>query len=105
MHTRVFQDRSVSLTDAIGTVSAASRRLAGGDARMSQHEFNAAAIVNGRLDLLDRDFRLELVAMGRDWAHAAIEQIFTNWDKEMTLPAEHAEAPVGDQRMFLAPPA
>ena len=68
---------------------------------MSQHEFNAA-VKNGRLDLLDRDYRIELVAMVREWTHAVIEQIFMNWHKEMTLPAEHAEGAVGDQPIFPA---
>ena len=101
MYTRVFPDGSVSLSEyAIGSVAKASRRLAQGDRRLSTHDFNAAAIVNGRLDLLDREYRVELIAMGRDWAHAVIEQIFEHCEKEMRLPARHKEAPVGDQCMF-----
>lgn len=101
MPTREFLYSSVSVAEhTIAAIQKASHRMAQHDFGMSEHEYNAAAIVNGRLDLLDNDYRIELVSMGRDYAHAVIEQIFINWDKEMILPADHEEGPIGDQRMF-----
>lgn len=83
------------------TIGAASDCLNKGDTRLSQHEFTAAAIVNGRIDLLaNRDFRRALVEMGRTWAHATIEAIFDHWEREMVLPADHPQCPSGDQRIF-----
>ena len=97
MPTREFLHGSVYTMD---TIQKASRRMAQHEIGVSEHEYKAGAIVNGRLDLLDRDYRIELVAMGREYAHAVVEQIFINWEKEMTLPVDHKEAPVGDQRLF-----
>ena len=83
------------------SVEQASERLTKGDLSMSQHERTAAAIVNGRLDLLNHDdFRRPLIEMGRSWAHATIEMIFDHRDREMRLPSDHPRCPVGDQRIF-----
>ena len=104
MPTREFRHSSASVTEhTIDAIQKASRRMAQHDFGMSEHEYNGAAIVNGRMDLLDRDYRIELVAMGPEYAHAVIEQIFINWEREMTLPAEHKDAPLGDQRVFPQP--
>ena len=83
------------------SIRQASERLNKGNLSMSRHERTAAALVNGRLDLLNHDdFRLPLVEMGRSWAHATIEIIFDHWDREMTLRADHPGFPTGDQRIF-----
>lgn len=84
--------------DAIGR---ASKRLAEGGGGLSEHELTAAAIVNGRIDLLtNEDFRGAFIEMGRAWAHATIESIFDHWEREMTLPSSDPRCPVGDQRIF-----
>lgn len=92
----------VRMTDYdLDTIGQASARLNSGDRSLSQHECTAAAIVNGRLDLLqDDDYRRALVEMGRSWAHAAIELIFDHSEREMGLPGNHPRCPVGDQRIF-----
>ena len=97
-----MNNRIVRLTDYdFELIGQASERLNDGDMRLSRHEHSAAAIVNGRLDLLEEDdFRLSLIAMGRSWAHAAIEIIFDHWDREMTLRGDDPRCPVGDQRIF-----
>lgn len=100
MRTIAPPSRTITLSDDdLNTVANASRRLASDDDGMSQHEFNAAAIVNGRLDLLE-SFRKDLVLMGRAWAHATIEVIFDHWDREMTLAHDDPANPIGDQRIF-----
>ena len=82
-------------------IEQASERLNKGDLSMSQHERTAAAIVNGRLDLLNHDdFRRPLIEMGRSWAHATIEMIFDHLEREMTLRADNPRCPAGDQRIF-----
>jgi len=83
------------------TIAQASERLSNGDLKLSQHEQTAAAIVNGRMDLLDEaDFRRPLIRMGRGWAHTTIEMIFDHWEREMELPGDHTRCPTGDQRIF-----
>ena len=83
------------------SIEQASERLNKGDLSMSQHERTAAAIVNGRMDLLNHDdFRRPLIEMGRSWAHVTIEMIFDHWQHEMTLRADHPRCPTGDQRIF-----
>lgn len=67
---------------------------------LSKHEYNAAAIVNGRLDWLDEDLRSTLISMDRDFAFTVVAVILENWDREMRLPADHADAPKGDQRVI-----
>jgi hypothetical protein len=105
-HVRKFDSHGGSFeTDgnAFDDIRNASCRLADagrGGGGLSTHEYNAAAIVNGRLDLLEQDFRMTLIAMGPDWAHAVIAAIFDNWERELTLPADHADAPHGDQRLI-----
>lgn len=100
MSTSTNQDQPAWAKDyAIREVFKASLRLANGDRSMSRHEYAAAAIINGRTDFLVGDYRVALVEMGRDYAHAVIEAIFDNWEREMTLPADHPAAPIGDQCM------
>jgi hypothetical protein len=82
------------------TIANASDRLMQGDQTLSTHEFNSAAIVNGRFDLLDDDFRKALIEMGRTWAHATIAKIFDHWEREMALAPDHPNCPSGDQRIF-----
>lgn len=105
MMKRVIDDlnnRVVRLTRYdFDTIAQASKRLNDGDLKLSQHERAAAAIVNGRMDLLEHaDVRRALVSMGRSWAHATIEMIFDHWEREMQLPSNHPQCPVGDQRIF-----
>lgn len=85
----------------LDTIKAASARLVVEDTNLSKHESTAAALVNGRIDLLaDPDFRRALIEMGRSWAHATIETIFDHWEREMELPSDHPRCPKGDQRIF-----
>ena len=106
MNTRQIIDdqnnRVVRITDYdFDTIERASKRLAEGGGGLSEHEFTAAAIVNGRIDLLtNADFRRAFIAMGRAWAHATIETIFDHWEHEMALPPSDPRCPVGDQRIF-----
>ena len=83
------------------TIAQASERLNNGDLKLSQHVRAAAAIVNGRMDLLEHaDVRRALVSMGRSRAHATIEMIFDHWEREMELSSDHPRCPDGDQRIF-----
>ena len=101
MRTKKFPGGSVSLTEyAINTVAGASLHLAQGGRGLSTHEYTAGAMVNGRMDLIEGDFRFALIAMGQDWAHAVIEAIFALHHNEMTLPASHPGAPINGQRLF-----
>lgn len=94
-------EHAIAISDCdLETVSRASRRAAEDDFKMSEHEFNAAAIINGRLDDLGEDFRRALVGMGRGWSHAVIEAIFDHWEREMALRPDDPDCPVGDQRIF-----
>ena len=97
-----MNNRVVRLTEYdFDTIEQASERLNNGDLNLSQHEHTAAAIVNGRMDLLEHaDVRQALVSMGRGWAHATIEMIFDHWEREMQLPSDHPQCPTGDQRIF-----
>ncbi len=68
---------------------------------VSENDFTAAAIVNGRIDLLtNEDFRGAFIELGRAWAHATIEIIFNHWEREMALPPSDPRCPMGDQRIF-----
>ena len=97
----VTPDRSITISDHdLSTVSAVSRRAAQEDYRMSDNEFNAAAIVNGQLNDIGEDFRRAFVKMGREWSHACVEAIFNNWELEMTLGPDNPACPVGVQRIF-----
>ena len=79
-------------------VASASRRVAQGDYRgLDNAELAAAAIVNGRLDLLDEDFRSALVRMGRGSAHAVVHQILLHSELEMALSLDDPNCPIGDQ--------
>ncbi|MFO3797718.1 MAG: hypothetical protein ACK8QZ_10630, partial [Anaerolineales bacterium] len=88
----------------VSDVARCSNRLAQNvNAPLSTNELFAAAIVNGRLDLLPNgstDFRRCLINMGPAWAHACVEVLFNNWKLEMTLPASDPHCPFGDQRIF-----
>ena len=97
-----INNRVIRLTDYdFDTIGKASARLDSGDSKLSQHEHAAAAIVNGRIDLLeDADFRRAFIWMGRSWAHATVEMIFDHWEREMELPSDHPRCPAGDQRIF-----
>lgn len=84
----------------------ASLRLARDEnAPLSSTEYAAAALVNGRLDLLPGgivNFRQDLITMGSQYAHAAIAAIFLHSHLEMTLPPSDPRCPIKDQRIFLA---
>lgn len=97
-----MNNRVVRLTEYdFDTIAQASERLNNGDLKLSTHERAAAAIVNGRMDLLEHaDVRRAFVSMGRSWAHATIEMIFDHWEREMELPSDHPRCPDGDQRIF-----
>ncbi|MFD1787107.1 hypothetical protein ACFSC3_05945 [Sphingomonas floccifaciens] len=101
MHTHKFCGGKVLLDEyAIDSIEKASLRLdqEGRSGRgLSTHEYNAAAIVNGHVDWIDGDFRAALVAMGADWAYGLVAVILDHWEREMTLPADHPNAPKGDQ--------
>lgn len=101
MRVVTLPERAIAISDYdLETVSHASRRAAEDDFKMSDHEFNAAAIINGRLDDLGEDFRRALVRMGRAWSHTVIEVIFDHWEREMALRPDDPACPVGDQRIF-----
>ena len=97
-----MNNRVVRLTEyGFDLIGQASERLNNGDFKLSTHEFTAAEIVNGRLEWLRAaDFRQPLVCMGRSWVHASIELIFDHWQREMELPGNHPQCPIGDQRIF-----
>ena len=97
-----IKNRVVRLSEYdFNTITQASNRLNNGDLTLSQHKRAAAAIVNGRMDLLEHpDVRRALVSMGRSWAHATIEMILDHWEREMELPSDHPRCPTGDQRIF-----
>ena len=82
------------------SVADASTRLAQGNEGMSEHEYTAAAIVNGRLDLLAQNYREAMIRMGKGWAHATVEVIFDHWEREMALRPDNPACPIGDQRIF-----
>lgn len=84
----------------VETLLLRSRDLAEGNRQMSSHEFAAAAIINGRIELLDGDFRRALIYMGREYADGVVAAIFELWTREQTLAAADPDCPIGEQRIF-----
>lgn len=74
-------------------------RLDAGDYSCSSNERRAAAVVGNRADWLiddpDGDFRMAMIRMGPQWAHAAVDLIFQNWDAYMRLRPSDPACPKG----------
>lgn len=104
MATKIGTDPFQHPNQEVSDVARSSFRLAQDiNAPLSSSELSAAAIVNGRLDLLPNgsaDFRRCLIEMGPAWAHACVEVLFKNLELEMTLSPSDPRCPVGDQLIF-----
>ena len=90
----------VYLTEyGLDRVSKSSDNFAEGMRKMSTHEYNAAAIVNGRLDEI-ADYRKAFINMGREWAHIVIEMIFIHHELELAYPYQDPNCPHDEQCIF-----